>query len=388
MSESPTGAERRTDNPIERALLDVANKQTAPRHAAREVARLLASPKFDWRDLARALGRLEEMAASTADAEAATFATAARVSLVALRRAMGAEEGIARIRLRVQEACDLRAVPEKILEDVLSELRNLVDFDIATFVEYYGGGGANDTTLVRGRFAMDGTETFTWPARWIEIDPALVTWMKGADLRIDNLEKFYATKVGAKALENSPVAQEYRKRGAHSVISVARIDGERLRGALSLARRRDKPAFSSDEQNRLAWLGLDRVMRIVSAAFHAKQQTLALRVAEVLDLAKVTEPTSAVAHRIVELIGKEFDWEYVGIFRVARARQQFELVAQYDPTGKLGVALSYTQPLEGRESGMLGHTRREKKNLAHSRRAATPTTAKGLASSLRLHTHQ
>ena len=247
------------DNPVERALLEVANNQAAPRSAARDLARLLKTPKFDWRDLARALGRLQEAAARSSDLEAERFAAAAGVALIAMRRAMGAgrSEGDARVQLRVQEACDPRAEPEKMLADVFAVLHEIVDFDIATFVEYHGGGD-NEKTLARGRFAMDGAKEFTWPARWVEIEPTLVAWMKGDDRRIDNLEKFYATETGAKGLEHNPVAREYSKRGAHSVISVARIDGGRLRGAVSLARRSDKPPFSSDEQDRLNWLGLDQ----------------------------------------------------------------------------------------------------------------------------------
>ena len=69
----------------------------------------------------------------------------------------------------------------------------------------------------------------------------------------------------------------------------------------------------------------------------------------------------AIARELVELIGRGFGWEYVAIFRVARVREQFEVVAQYDATGgKLSVRDDYTQPLD---CGMLGHTRRERKAL-------------------------
>jgi hypothetical protein len=353
------------DNPVERAFLEVANHQAAPGNAARHLAQLLRTPEFDWRDLARAFGRLQEEAARSSDPEAESSATAARVALVAMRRTMGAgsHEGDARARLRVQEACDPRAAPEKMLSDVFAVLHEIVDFDIATFVEYHGGDEHHEKTLVRGRFAMDGAKVFTWPARWVEIDPTLVAWMKGDDRRIENLKKFYKTEAGAKALECNPVAQEYRKRGAHSAVSVARIDGGRLRGAVSLARRKDKLPFRPDEQDRLNWLGLDRVMRLASSAFQARQQSLALRVAELFDVAGNADPLST-ARELVELIGKGFGWEYVAIFRVARVREQFEVVAQYDAAGgKLSVRDGYTQPLEGRKSGMLGHARRERTTL-------------------------
>src|SRR5262245_66014429 len=109
-TEGRTGTKRRrgADNPVERALLEVANNQAAPRSAVRDLARLLKTPKFDWRDLARALGRIEQEAAHSPDLEAETVATAARVALAAMRRAMGAGgfASDAGVRLRVQEACD------------------------------------------------------------------------------------------------------------------------------------------------------------------------------------------------------------------------------------------------------------------------------------------
>ena len=235
-------------------------------------------------------------------------------------------------------------------------LRDVLEFDIATYVEYQAGADENAPTLARARFAIDGSEPFTWAARWVEIDPALVKWMRGDDRLIQDLGKFYNTKGGAKELRQNPVPLQYKSRGAHSVVIVPRIDGDRLLGTFSLTRRKDKPPFRIDERDRLDRLGLDRIMRLVSEKFQVRHQQLAASVAGLFDFGSET-PLTEIASRFVNLIGEGFGWEYIAIFRVARARGRFEVVAQYDATGgKLSVNADYSQSLE---SGMIGKTRRE-----------------------------
>ena len=272
------------------------------------------------------------------------------------RRTRAIEERLERIESQLRKASNQEAEPETILQNVFAVLREIVDFDIATYVEYQPGTDENAPSLARARFAIDGSEPFTWPARWIEIDPALVKWMQGDHRLITDVNKFYKTKAGAKGLGKNPVVLQYKKRGAHSVVIVPRIDGGRLLGALNFARRTDKPAFRMDEQDRLDRLGLDRIMRLVSEKLQVRHQQLAASVAGLFDFDSKT-PLTEIASKFVSLIGEGFGWEYVAIFRVARVRETFEVVAQYDATGgKLSVNPDHSQSLE---SGMMGKTRRE-----------------------------
>jgi PAS domain-containing protein len=63
----------------------------------------------------------------------------------------------------------------------------------------------------------------------------------------------------------------------------------------------------------------------------------------------------------VRKLGKGFRWEYVAIFRIARARNRFEVVAEYDATSaSLTVGEQYTQ---GLDEGMLGATRQKERTL-------------------------
>jgi len=348
---------------VERALLDVANKKATPRGTVRDLVKLLKTPGFDWRDLARALDRVGQEAAHSPTVGADTVATAANVALVAMRRAMGADSSLsdANARFRVQKACDPSTPPEVMLASVFGELKRIIDFDIATFVEYQRARG-DEKILVRGRFAADGGVPFKWPARWIEIKSASVERLKGADRRVD-LVQHYATEAGARALDDNPVAQAYLTRGARYVVSIARVDSGQLCGSVSLARRDNKPPFAFAEQDRLDSLGLDRVMRLASEAYATRRKDLTLRIAKLFDFASNSD-TKEIAREVVELIGRGFDWEYVAIFRVARVRQQFEVIAQYDATGGgLSPRGDSTQPLDGRESGMLGNARRARKAL-------------------------
>ncbi len=97
------------------------------------------------------------------------------------------------------------------------------------------------------------------------------------------------------------------------------IDGDLLLGAVSLARRKDKPIFRIDEQGRLDRLGLDQIMRLVSEKFQLRHQQLANSIAELFDFGKLAT-TTEIAQRVVDLIGGVFEWEYVAIFRKSRGR--------------------------------------------------------------------
>ncbi len=209
-----------TENPVERALLDLANQQAKPRGVVRALAGLLETRRFDWRDLVRALGRIEVAARPAIrqpESETQIISAVARVALLAMRRAMWDTSGS-----RLQQAFNKEDEPDTILRKVFAAIREIIDFDIATYVEYQGGTDESAPTLARARFAVDGSKPFTWPARWVEIDPALVKRMKGSDRLIPDLNEFYNNQTGAKELRNNPVAQHYKKRGAHSVVSVPR----------------------------------------------------------------------------------------------------------------------------------------------------------------------
>ena len=63
------------------------------------------------------------------------------------------------------------------LRGMLGILRELLPFHIATYTEYYYQEGR--TPLARARFAVDGTQEFRWPARWIPMSSEIMAWQAG-----------------------------------------------------------------------------------------------------------------------------------------------------------------------------------------------------------------
>lgn len=260
-------------------------------------------------------------------------------------------------------ACVSESDPEQMLRRMLGVLRDHIPFDTFSYSEYsYGSGDSSDPIFVQSRFALDGSEEFRWPARWIEIPPAIVAWVEGADSRnksgdrfIGDIDKFYAERPEANAGKSNLVAQEYARRGITSFLVTPRMDGGRAAAALTLGRRRagDYPPFCRSDQDLLQDLRLELALREVGKAYERRSTNL---VQEITELFTPTADPAELAQTAVRKLGEGYGLEYVGLFRVNRARGRFELVAEHDRHGELQVLLEYTQDLQ---KGMLGHVLRE-----------------------------
>ena len=257
-------------------------------------------------------------------------------------------------------ACTPDQEPEEMLRKVRAILLNYVPFDAFSYSEYYHEAGPQkNVTLVRGRFAMDGNDPFQWPARWIEVPSELVRWVEGSRRSIANVDTFYAEQPAAETLRNHVVTQEYARRGITSFVVLTRMDGGRVAASLTLGRRdggKFKP-FEDFDQKYLESFRLQLVLRLVGEAFARRTMNLAQAIAA---LFKPGADPYTMAKESARKLGEGFGLEYVGLFRVNRARGKFEVVAEYDPEGKLQVSETYTQDLD---KGMLGHVLREGRAL-------------------------
>jgi PAS domain-containing protein len=359
-------------NLLERTLLDAANGHLGIRHASRHIAEMMSGYRWNWRHLARAvsgavielLGPVaQQLPKETRDTFEKRLTQLLRTATLATRMASptpGAPlrgDGAAQA-LRLHEVVAGRQSAEAMLRGLFGILREILPFHIATYTEYYYQEGR--VPLARGRFAVDGTQEFRWPARWIPVNPEIISWRAGGKRWIEDIEEFYAAHPEMARARFSVVAQDYEKRGARSFITVSRYDGERLRSSLTLARRTGDgtPPFRFEDQRLLDSLELDKVLRLVGEAYAAEGNQITQ---EINALFQISAQPLQVAQDAVRKLCTGFDWEYVAIFRVARARNRFEVVAEYEKPGAgLSVGAEYCLNLD---EGMVGSTRRAGRTL-------------------------
>src|SRR5581483_2194242 len=301
---------------------------------ARAIASTLNSSNLDWRDLARAM---EQVGGSVFEVDGGRATKRLnRAAILAMQLTKGEDHQPS---AEVLAACAPGTEPEDMLCNVLSIIRDQIPFDACSYSEYsHASGGADDSTFVQSRFALDAGEPFRWPARWIAIPSELASWAAGRNL----------------------VAREYERRGITSFLVAPRIDGGRVTAALTLGRRRngEYPPFDAYDQDRLDAFRLELALRQIREAYERRTESLAQ---DIVELFTPDADPLDVALKAVQRLGEGYGLEYAGLFRVNRVIRQFEVLAEYDRDGKLALASGYTQPLD---KGMLSHVLREGRALA------------------------
>ncbi|SEF13975.1 GAF domain-containing protein [Burkholderia sp. WP9] len=253
--------------------------------------------------------------------------------------------------LELRRACDPGQSPETMLDRILEILRAPVPFDIATFSEYAIEPTVTQTSkpvLVLGRYAVDDGKRFNWPARWLKVPSTMMEWIDGTELAVPDINAFFRENPSFRTLRNNPVTREYLNRGARSfVVAVLKENGGTV-VSLTLARKRGEP-FTSEDQRTLDKLLVSDTLRLVRAAYQAQA---ALFHQEIRDLFAQRAGPLEIAQSAVKRLCEHFRWDYAAIFRLAHARERFELVQQYNATDKkLLVREDYTQPIG---AGVLG----------------------------------
>lgn len=268
-----------------------------------------------------------------------------------------------RMQLRMRKAIEpaLFGAPiEAAIDDVFEIVRERLPFDLATFVQYLASEESTDTNprsmLIRGRYAIDGKVRFRWPTRWLEAPSELTVWLEGCDTLIADLDAFYRDNPELEELRSNEIIQTYERRGATSFLLVPyRVDG-RIVGSLTLARC-GGPSFTDVDQEWPDAMDLSDIVRCIDVAYHTKSAAFHQ---EVRDLFAPTADAEDVANEIVRRLVHEFEWDYVGLYRVARARARFELVAQHSSSRSLLMKDGYCQNLD---VGMMGTILRDRRPL-------------------------
>lgn len=313
---------------------------------ARSLAVQLRSPSVDWRDLARALEQVRSNAPSSS-----ALAMFDRAALFAMR--LAEFDTTPKASAEMLDACAPGVSPEDMLRSVVAILERQIPFDLVSYAEYYHSAeAAEGTTLVRGRFAMDGGTEFRWPARWVEIPGDIARWAEGDVRWVADSEEFYKEYPQAEDLRDNIVTREYERRGAASYLVAPLLDGGRVKAVLTLARRRNSPPgpFGRADQQKLEALLMERIVRRINEAFDMRAQVVAK---DIIALFTPQAEPPVLAQKLVEKLCRGFEWEYIGLFRVNRAHEMFEVAAEHDANGKLKLPPTYEQPLS---EGMLGKT--------------------------------
>ena len=254
-------------------------------------------------------------------------------------------------RTRLLESCACEQDPEKLLSSILNELRTIVPFDVATFHEYTVDED-NKTRVSRIRFVFDpGEPSFRWPVRWTQVEPRVHQLATGERPWIGDLEEFLK-EIGSDTLQNAPNIVAARKRGLKSFLILALKEANTVSAALTLSSQKSN-FFGAYERELLDAVDMEKVLQLVRAAYRRQADVFSLELGRLFHSG--AEPPQ-IAKQFVEKLAKEFDWEYVGIFRVAHTRGQFELVEQYDKAANLRLSPNYTQSLS---AGVLGNVLRE-----------------------------
>jgi putative methionine-R-sulfoxide reductase with GAF domain len=189
----------------------------------------------------------------------------------------------------------------------------------------------------------------------MSVPKVIDAWSRGPQPWIDDLDDFVA--------QLPPSAANHLK--CH--VSTRAATAEGLKGflyfplwargtivsALSLAARTPhrSAALYWDVLNAI---GLTQVLEFVRRGFEQRSEIFARRTDDLFQSYAADPPQ--LARAFVNEFAKEFSWDYVGIFRVARVEGYFRVLAQHDNTGQLTIDESYLQPLD---RGVLGTVLRE-----------------------------
>jgi putative methionine-R-sulfoxide reductase with GAF domain len=154
--------------------------------------------------------------------------------------------------------------------------------------------------------------------------------------------------------ERLPGLQYYLHLGIRSLLCFAITEDDHVRFSVVLGSQMPD-RYGLDQLHQLRANDLEDAMRTIQTL---SQQRRSAFFAEVRELFAKSPTPELLASKLVEGLAKEFDWDYVGIYRVERSRKRFLLVSQYDrsPDQRLHLDASYDQPLD---TGMLGSTLRE-----------------------------
>jgi putative methionine-R-sulfoxide reductase with GAF domain len=248
------------------------------------------------------------------------------------------------------------AIERQLLADAL----NGVHYDVATFAEHeLDDREGGEVPLLCPRLVhRPDVPDFRWPQRWTPTSEAEECWAKGPKPWFPNLGELRGADLGHGDQLGSPSLRQYLDLGVQSVLCFAIVENDHVRLSVLLGSKKPDQ-YGARELDRLRTNDLGTAMRTIHSLLKRRRDTF---LADFRDLFAERLAPDQLAHRIVSSVAEEFDWDYVGIYRVERSRHQFVLIAQHDrtPGQKMSVKRGYVQSIR---EGMIGKTLRKGSSL-------------------------
>lgn len=322
---------------------------------------LRGGPVDDGRD--RIAAWLSATAAITEDAELATAGLGSprpvRVSVVPFYDGPDGQSGILITFRSIAEDIarqNLRALlvverdPHAVIHESMRIVRGLIPCDLAIFGVY------TDQTRHYRALLLEPEPKWYWATRWFDVDPKVVEWLSRPVTWDNDVTAFVAAY--APDHQDDPVVLAIQRDGLSSMVVLPiQGPGGAFRSTLTLLAK--ERCYGIEDMRVLRDLGLEQVLLAAQAAIDVEQ---AARVGELKQSLNGATNARSVARALAKGVVKCFGWEYAGVFRVDRKKEEFELFKQYDRTdgNRLSVKTDYRQKLK---DGMLGHCYREGKVL-------------------------
>ncbi|GGP18877.1 PAS domain-containing protein [Silvimonas iriomotensis] len=238
---------------------------------------------------------------------------------------------------------------------IVKKLQQLIEFDHAIFGIY-----SDDVRLFRAVAIEGGSSSAAppvdqlWPSRWMDLPESMAPWLAAGETFIPDIRIFAEHEDG---LRGTDITRQYLDYG---IVSSVTLPMKGYKGAISSSLTlcsRQAGRYGAAELALLQELDLEPVLLRFEERLRREHDTVAGQLRNKL---ATSQNLANTALEIVTDIARHFRWDYVGLFRVNRHTQQFQLVQQYAATEPLRLPPSYEQSMA---AGMLARTLRAEKVL-------------------------
>jgi len=252
---------------------------------------------------------------------------------------------------------------------LLAEALDGVRYDVATFAEHeLDDKEGRVVPLLCPRLVLrPNVPDFRWPQRWTPVSETEEDWAKGSAPWLSDLDEFREVNLGHGEQPGSPGLKQYLDLGVRSVLCFAIVERGHVRLSVMLGSK-ERNQYGDTELKRLHANDLRATMRAIHSLLRRRRETF---LAEIRELFAERLSPEQLAHKIVCSLAEEFDWDYVGIYRVERSRNRFALIAQHDrtPGQQMSLEGGYVQDIN---TGMIGKALRKGRSLRAHDVSTTP----------------
>jgi GAF domain len=229
---------------------------------------------------------------------------------------------ILRTRAHLLEFCARDQAPEDVLRTVLSTLREIIPFDIATYYEHSVTTDDESTlsdpqsspSIRRIRFAFDPQRPeFEWPMQWLSVPEVIDSWTRGPRPFIDDLDSFIAQLPpdSADYLGRHLSTHAAQREGLQSFLYFPLWEGDQIVTAISFASRTPHK-FSQLHLEALNAVGLPQVLGLIRASYQRSFRR------HVVSLFQSRTSLKQLAHDLVREIAEQFGSSFWTARRRAR----------------------------------------------------------------------